>query len=110
MSTREMMEAALLVAEGRLSAKQIGEKFGVSARSIERWRSRPEFAAEVERHKTVWREQVLQQGLADRAYRVSLAQVEYDKLARIMEERGAHPDLQGVPGGKTGLIVRTQKS
>lgn len=33
----------------------------------------------------------------------------HDKLLQIVEERAVDPVLAGIPGGKTGLIVRNMK-
>ena len=108
--TQAKILAARLVAEDKLSNAQIGRKCGVTARCIEKWKRKPEFLAEVASHKKAWKEQVLAEGLSDRAFRVKEAQADYDKLGQIIVERGKDPSMKGVPGGKTGLITRTLKS
>ena len=60
--------SALLVAEGRLSSEAIAAKCGVTAATIEAWRLRPEFAAEVEGHREAYRE-LLSQRSSSRAAR-----------------------------------------
>src|ERR1041385_8970565 len=108
--TQAKILAARLVAEDKLSNAQIGRKCGVTARCIEKWKRKPEFLAEVASHKKAWKEQVLAEGLSDRAFRIKEAQADYDKLGQIIVERGKDPSMKGGPGGKTGLITRTLQS
>src|ERR1051326_1908261 len=108
--TKIQLEAALLVAEDRLSNARIARKCGVTRRCIDKWKCRPEFQAEVSAHKAAWRKQTLEQGLADRAFRVRETQSDYDRLGLVIAERAKDPSMKEVPGGKTGLILRTVKS
>ena len=108
--TRVQTQAALLVAEDKLSNRAIGRRCGVTARCIEKWKRKPEFLAEIEAHKKAWREQTFAEGLADRAHRVREAQADYDLLSEVIQARAKDPGMKDVPGGKTGLVLRHLKS
>jgi hypothetical protein len=48
-----------------------------------------------------------QRDLTDRFVRIQEAIEQLAALKRIKQERSEHPDMQDVPGGKTGMIVFT---
>lgn len=108
--TDQREEAALLVAEDRLTDEQIGEKVGVDRRTLARWKLVDDFAARVEEHRALWREELKRRGIADRKNRVDALNDRWNRLRQVLDERGADPTMQAVPGGTTGLLVRQVKA
>lgn len=102
-------EAAQLVSEDRLTDLQIAEKVGISRQQLTRWKRGKAFAARVEGLTAIWTERALKYGLARREKRVAVLCAMHDKLLTIIDERGQDAALQGVPGGKTGLVCKTLK-
>ncbi len=54
--------------------------------------------------------QVIKLEVTERNSRVRALQDIADRLRRVMDERGADPTMQAIPGGKTGLLVRQVKA
>jgi hypothetical protein len=101
--------AAILLAEDRLSDKKIGELCGIHETTLNKWKRRPEFKERIAELTQIFADRALKQGLAQRDRRVAVLVQMHDKLLQIVEERAADPNIASVPGGKTGLVVRTMK-
>jgi hypothetical protein len=104
------LQAAMLVADGHLTNVQIAADVGVTPQTLAKWKRREDFRAEVERIRTIVRDEVLHQGIALKVNRLKALNDRVNRIERIMEERAADPAMQNIPGGKTGLIKRTLKS
>jgi hypothetical protein len=104
-SEQREMAAALLAAGGK-SDEQISLQVGVTRRTLCRWKRRPEFAARVDEYLKVYREAVRGRGIAVVERRVDALNDRWERLKRIMDERGESGEMAGVPGGGTGLIVK----
>lgn len=107
--TSPKQRAAALLAEDELTDEEIADEVGVIRRTIARWKLVPEFAARV-------RELADDLGGVARRYaigRKSRRMREMDRRWRAMraviDERAASPEMLGVPGGSSGLLVRTVK-
>jgi hypothetical protein len=98
-------EAALLVAFDELSNDQIAEKLQIARRSLTDWKNVPEFRARVDDHIAEFRARVRRRGIAIIENRVWHLQRRHDLMNQIIRERSESPEMQDVPGGKTGLIV-----
>lgn len=99
--------AAVLMAADELTDEQIAEKVGVTRRTLTKWRSLPEFAAEVERIRSRARAVVESHALGTVAGRMAEYQHRHDLMKRVIEERSeAGGDA---PGAGTGLLVKTFK-
>jgi hypothetical protein len=96
---------AKLIAEGDKSVAQIAAQCQISERGIYRWKAAPEFQARVREHVDNYRRKVLSAGYCRKENRILLHQKLIEKCLRIIEERAAHPGMENVPGGKTGLIM-----
>lgn len=107
--TAQSEEAAELIADGRLTLEEIGEKVGRDRRTIWNWRQHPEFNERVEGHLAAFRDEVRRRGIADQHRRVKAQNDRWNRLQRIVEARADDPDMADVPGGNTGLIVKTVK-
>lgn len=102
-------EAARLIAEDELSIKDIAEKLGVSARSINRWKRDSVFAAQVQQIVDEYKDRALKHGLARREKRITVLNLMHEKLLQVIEERSVCPDLEHIPGGKTGIVTKQLK-
>jgi transposase-like protein len=99
-------QAAVLVAEARYEYGEIAEKVGVSVRTLNHWRKDPKFAARVDELSREFAAAALKRGIARKEYRVNTLANIHSKLLSVIEDRATDPDLAGIPGGDTGLIVR----
>lgn len=107
--TEPALQAAELVAEGRLSDTSIAVKCGFSRSTFYRLKNTRNFRAKVNELVSEIELRIMSRGIARRGQRVKAKNDRWYGLKHIIAERGADPDMQTVPGGKTGLLVRTQK-
>lgn len=107
--TRARERAAALAAEDALSDEQIGARVHVTGRSIAAWKTQPEFRARIDELVAATREAVRAEGIANKRNRIALYNEMADKVRQVFTERAADPSLAQIPGGKTGLVVRTYK-
>ncbi len=101
--------AARLVAEDLLSDERIAAKVGVDRRQLARWKAHPDFAAKVQDLVTAMGERSLRFAVARRHRRVQAMNDRWRKMKQVLRERAAAPEMENVPGGKTGLLVRKVK-
>ena len=80
--------AALLVAEDMLTDEQIAAEVGVTKRSIEFWKKRPEFAARVTQHREEFKNRALTEGFADKRARIAALNAFAQDLSRDMAQPG----------------------
>lgn len=105
-TTREE-RAAGLVAEDTLTNAEIGAAVGVRARTIERWKAHPAFAARVAELVAAAQAAAKVRTIANKERRVQRLQERSEKLDRVIAARAEqHAE---VPGGDTGLLVREPK-
>jgi hypothetical protein len=102
-------KAAALLADGELTDREIAAEVGVDRPTLWRWRQHPDFAARVRETVEKAGEEMARHAIALKNRRLR----EYDRrwraLQQVIEERAADPSMQSVPGGRTGLLVRTVK-
>lgn len=108
--TKEQIDAAKDVATGELTQEEIAAKAGVERMTLYRWRKHPEFAARIDEHVEEFRRAASQRGIGALHRRVAAQDDRWQRMQRIIKERGAAPDMQAIPGGSTGLLVRSYKS
>jgi hypothetical protein len=108
--TKKREQAALDVAQDLRTDDEIAAAAGVSRQSLENWKARPDFGARVQEHITSFAEAIKVRGIAERQNRVDALNARWDLMQQVITERGADASLEGVPGGKTGLLVRQVKS
>lgn len=108
--TGKREEAALLVAEDALTDQQIARKVGVTQRTLERWKSLPAFKTRVASLVQKIRESVEARGIANRQTRIDALNDRWERMQRVIKERAADRSFAKVPGGKTGLLVRSYKT
>lgn len=99
--------AAFLVAAGELTGDAIAAAVGVAPRTLDKWKARADFAERVARHVAEIRERVRAHGIGALESRLAALDRRWDALHRVIDERAHDPAMANVPGGTTGLVVRT---
>jgi DNA-binding CsgD family transcriptional regulator len=107
--TAKQIEAAKLVAGKKHTIQQIAERVGVSTRTIDYWKTDATFQVEVDRVRNLWRLTVRKVGLADPEIRLHDLNDLRNRLFGVIHARAKDPEMQEVPGGKTGLLTKTYK-
>lgn len=105
--TRE--QAALLIAQDELTDTKIAENLGVARRTLGSWKENPEFSERVQSHLNEIRAYIRSHGISIIENRVAALQDRWERMKRVIAERAESPEMQDVPGGKTGLLVRQLK-
>lgn len=105
--TEASEEAAQLLAAGDLELIQIADKVGVTRWTIWNWRQHPDFIARVEQHLEEIRREIRRHGIAVLEQRVKALGDRWKRLERVIQARAE--EHRGIPGGDTGLLVRTVK-
>lgn len=108
--TTKAVDAAQMMAEGKLTQDVIAEKVGVNRTTLFRWAKNPEFAARVDSLIDDHRRIVRRRGLAILERRVEAQNDRWLRLQRVIEERADDPEMLDVPGGRTGLITKDYKT
>lgn len=111
--TKRQERAARMVAEGYLTQREIAEKVGVARRTVAAWIGEPEygpFQKRLAEYRQRFAAVVMASGLARREKRVQHLTDLHQRLRRVIKERAKDPTMQNVPGGKTGVLVRTIKA
>lgn len=108
--TEDQIEAAQLIADGNLTIVEIAEKFGVTRQTIYNWKQIPEFASRIEEHLEEFRQEIRRRGLASREKRIAALNDRWKRLQRLIEARADDPQMAEIPGGSTGLLVKTVKT
>lgn len=103
-------EAALLSALDELTDESIAAKLDVGLRTLGEWKSHPDFKARVDLHISELRARVRRRGIAIVENRVAHLQRRHDLMNEVIVERGKSREMQGVPGGATGLMVHNVKA
>ena len=102
--TAEKERAVGLLAQGA-SHREIAKQ-GVGRKSIERWKRHPEFVGRLQDLVGAVREQAKRKLLGKKEFRIQILEELYSRQRAIIDERAADPEMQAVPGGRTGLLVR----
>jgi hypothetical protein len=107
--TATRAEAAYLLAEDQLTDDQIAERLRLNRRTLTRWKDCPGFQARVAEHRDAIEQAITSRGIARRARRVEALDRRWEKMRSVIDARAADPDMAAVPGGPTGLLVRSYK-
>lgn len=108
--TGKHLRAAVLEAADELTDEQIADAVGVARSTFNRWRAKPEYAAEVDRQKQAILAQALRLPIAKKHKRLSVLNDLHDKQLAVIDARAIEhgPNLK-IAGGATGLMVREFK-
>jgi|SRR5579872_1749843 len=111
MTTRSQKQeqAAVLVAEDELSDEAIAERVGISRMTLHRWKRDAAFQQRVTEILASFGLSLQRYSIARKDKRMAAYQNRWDRMKRLMDARAADPSMEGVPGGRTGLIVRHVK-
>ncbi len=103
-------EAAQLIAEDELTDQEIADKVDVRRDTVWRWKKRVEFATRVKEIAAELGDVALRKAIGRRSRRVDALNDRWRRLRQVIEERAAAAEMQGVPGGTTGLMTRIEKA
>jgi len=102
-------EAAKLAAEDRLSDEEIAKQVGICVRTLYNWRKQPEFQRRVDELIAEFAARVERYAIAQKGRRVAALHDRWRRMQQVIEERAADPQMQGIPGGQSGLLVHQVK-
>ena len=78
-------QAALLVAEDRLTNAEIAAKVGVSRQALDKWKADPEFRGRVKANVDQLSQAVLEVGIHDRSCRVAALEDRWRRLLAVID-------------------------
>jgi Helix-turn-helix of insertion element transposase len=107
--TEKLEKACRLLAEDALSDEQIAAECGVTRRALAKWKKRPGFAARLKQITTAYADRALKHGLARRERRIAVLNELHDKMLKVIDDRAKSDEYATLPGGQTGLVVKTLK-
>ncbi len=87
--TEKRCEAALYIAEGRLTYDQIAARIGVSRYTLWEWKQHEEFVELLATHRERFSEEVVEHGVAMRILRLEMQNERWQDLQRIKKARAA---------------------
>jgi hypothetical protein len=104
--TKVRARAAYLLAADELTDARIAKRLGITRQTLATWKRHTVFRERVARNERRIGEAMLTRSIARRTERIRALDKAYWQLERICRERGASEEMQSVPGGRTGLLVR----
>jgi predicted 2-oxoglutarate/Fe(II)-dependent dioxygenase YbiX len=107
--TQKHHEAAILLAEDELGNAAIAERVGVDERTIYRWKEDKDFRKLIDKYVKDYARRIFNRGIARKDKRVKVLDEVHEKIQTVFRERGESEEMQVVPGGKTGLLVKQFK-
>lgn len=110
LTNQKREQAAQLIAEDRFVDIKIAEKCGITERTLTNWKNDEEFKTRVAELVDAFSRRALKYALARRERRVTVLNDLHERMLQVIDERAQNPEMVGVPGGITGLIVRNIKS
>lgn len=103
--------AAQLLAIDELADWQIAQALEIDRTTLTRWKQQGDFCQRVIDLQGTYAERMrrilVKYPLCRKGRRMQSKQDRYDRLTKMMNERADDPDMAGVPGGATGLMVKT---
>lgn len=107
LSKREQL-AAQLVFEDEFTDQRIAAAVDIDKGTLERWKKRPLFQAQIEVLRAAHEEALVAEGIARRQNRIDALNGRWTKMSQVIDER-AETMGDECPGGGTGLMVRDVK-
>lgn len=102
--------AVVLVGLGIQTLRQIAEELQIGESTLSQWKADPEFREHVKTFRKRLYEEVIEGGVGDMKMRVIAKSDRWRRALRVMEDRAADPEMAGIPGGSTGLIVKRDRT
>src|SRR5438128_3436383 len=100
-------QAAELLVQDELTDAEIAAAVGITDRQLRRWKLHPEFGGRLKGLVTRLAGAGERRAIARRARRVRTLDERWQALQQIAAERAGAPEMQEVPGGRTGYLCRT---
>lgn len=107
--TPASLKAAELLAENELSLNEVAQSVGVMRGSLWAWRQHPQFAEAVAERASEIVTAMYKHYIAKKHKRIATLDRLHKKALDVIDQRAADPQMQRVPGGNSGLLVRTEK-
>jgi cell pole-organizing protein PopZ len=108
--SEQKAEAAVLVAEDRLTDRQIAARVGIADRQFYRWKDHPAFLARVDEHVKRMDAACARRAIARKSSRVQALQDRWQRMQAVIDARADDPDNAAAAGGTTGLLVKQRRS
>ena len=108
--TPRQRKAAQLIAADELEDQQIAALVGVTPRAVAAWKIREDFKSEVNKILVAYNNKVMRRGIALRMKRVERLNDLHERSVQVIEQRAQDPALVGVPGGNTGMVVKSYRN
>jgi transposase-like protein len=108
LNTRQR-NAAELLARGDATQQAVALRVGVRPETMTRWLALPAFVEHLETEREAIRAAIRAEGIVNKQNRIDAYNERWLKMQTVIAERAESPDMQQVPGGKTGLLVKTWK-
>lgn len=102
------VKAAVLVAEDDMDDARIAEEVGIGLRTLERWKTIPEFKTKVNQHIEALEAEAMRLPIVKKRKRLRDYQDLSDRLNVIRDDRAVA--FGDNPGGLSGLVVEQTKS
>src|SRR5262249_32874424 len=103
--TPKRIRAAQLLAEGVLTDAEIANAVSIHRDTVYEWKKHPTFAPRIEELTRELRDRLRRYAIARKVRRVKELDDRHQRLQQVIDERAADPEMQNVPGGKTGLLA-----
>jgi hypothetical protein len=107
--TAPRRRAAFLLGQGELTDEQIAKEVGAGRRTLARWKNSKEFCDRVMTFAEHFGSVGERFEIGRRVNRLRALNDRWKRMQRVIDERGASPEMQSVAGGTTGLLVKTIK-
>jgi AcrR family transcriptional regulator len=103
-------EAARLLAEDRMTRREICDRVGISPRTLYNWQQEEDFNRRVNSLVNERMRRAFTTGLARKEKRLEDLNALYEDVHTVKAKRAADQTLARIPGGETGLITLTYKA
>jgi len=105
--TVSRLKAAVWYAEDELTETEIAKRLGLCRQAVMKWRRNPDFWAKVQEFATKITKGVEKYAISKKAKRIAALNFRWAEMHKILADRAV--DMEGIPGGATGMMVRRRK-
>jgi len=107
--TARQVLAAHRVVDDRMKGAEIAAEAGITERQLMRWKRSPLFKKACRDIAKKHDAELVQTGIATKSGRLDSLLDQFHRMLLIVEERSADPEMQSIPGGRSGLLVKQYK-
>src|SRR5258707_11081668 len=108
--TAQRERAAVLLAEDSLTDIQIAAELEIDRRTLARWKENAEFQKRIVDQVEKIRVAGAKLSISDKTHRGRALDNRWQRMHQVIEARAADESMKDVPGGTTGLMVRSYKT